>query len=110
MTREFFQAVQEKLPRTSIGELRTPNGNSTKQQKDIEEACISFYKELYTSPARDNLTSQSEQEILDAISYRIPPLTASGPQPSPSRLRNQNYTKPLAHWPKRRPRALMASQ
>lgn len=46
-------------------------------QKDIEEACVAFYKELYTSPARDNHTRQSEQEILEAISHRISPLTAS---------------------------------
>ena len=77
MTREFFKAVQEKLPRTSVNELRSPQGNPIKQQKDIEEACISFYEDLYTSPARDNLTCQSKQEILDTISHRISPLTAS---------------------------------
>ena len=77
MTLEFFKAVQDKPPRTTIGELRSPSGASITLQHDIEEACVAFYKELYTSPERGERTRPEEQEILESLSNRISPLTAS---------------------------------
>lgn len=67
MTREFFKIVQEKPTRSSIAELRSPNGASLRQQGEIEAACIAFYTELYSAPGRDAHTRQCEQEFLDAI-------------------------------------------
>lgn len=76
MSREFFKAVQEKSPRTTRAELRSPNGVPITKQKEIEDACVAFYRKLYTSPGSDEQTMQGEQNILDAITTRILPFMA----------------------------------
>ena len=77
MSREFFQAVRGKSPKTPIAELMSPIGEPITQQKDIERACVTFYKELYKAPERGELHQQGERRILDAITVRISPLMAS---------------------------------
>ena len=77
MSREFFQAVRGKSPKTPIAELMSPNGEPITQQKDIERACVTFYKELYKAPERGEQHQQGERRILDAITARISPLMAS---------------------------------
>ena len=76
MSYEFFNVVQEKLPRTIIIDFTSPNGDSITRPKDIEDACLAFYHELYTSSGRNELTRQSEQEILNSIPANITPLMA----------------------------------
>lgn len=60
MSREFFNAVKEKPARSTISELTNPGGASFTSHKDIEDACVSFYKELYSAPSRDVHTRQAE--------------------------------------------------
>ena len=77
MSREFFKAVQEKSTKTSIVELRSTSGDPITQQKEIEQACVDFYKDLYTASARNEQNREGERKILDAISARISPLMAA---------------------------------
>lgn len=76
MSCEFFNAVQKKSPRTTIAQLTSLGGVSITRHKDIEDAYLAFYRELYIAPGRDEQTRQSEQEILDAILASITPLMA----------------------------------
>ena len=76
MSREFFKAVQEKSIKTSIAELRSTNSDLIMQQKEIEQAYVAFYKELYKAPERNMQTREGEQRILDAITARVSPLMA----------------------------------
>ena len=74
MSKEFFNAVKDKPPRTNITELTIPGGTSITSQVDIEESCTAFYKELYTALASDDRTRHCEQEILETIPSCITPL------------------------------------
>ena len=74
MTKEFFNAVKDKPPRTNITELSIPGGSSITSQADIEESCIAFYKELYTAPVSDARSKECEQEILGTLLPCITPL------------------------------------
>ena len=76
MTREFFNVVKEKPPRTTITELTNPSGAALTKHKDIEDACLSFYKELYSAPPKDMHSRHAGQEILAAILECITPLMA----------------------------------
>ena len=76
MSHEFFNAVKEKSPRTTITELTNLGNISFTRHKDIKEACLTFYKELYSPLGRDAHTRQCEQEILDIVPARITPLMA----------------------------------
>ena len=53
MAREFFSAAKEKPPKTNITELTNTRGASLISQKDIKEACLTFYRELYTAKESD---------------------------------------------------------
>ena len=73
MTKEFFNAVKDKPPRTNISELTIPGGSSITSQVELEECCTAFYKELYTAQACDDRTRRSEQEILATLPASISP-------------------------------------
>ena len=76
MSREFFSAVKEKPPRTNITKLTNTHGASLTSRKDIEEACLTFYRELYTAKESDEQSSQSERDFLEALPESISPLMA----------------------------------
>lgn len=74
MTKEFFNAMKESPPRATITELLTPDGNTISRHQDIEEACLSFYRDLYTSPGSQDQTRQVAHAILESIPTCITPL------------------------------------
>ena len=74
MSHKFFNVVKERSPRITITELTNPGGASLTRHKDIEETYLSFYKELYSAPARDSHTRQGKLEILNVVPACITPL------------------------------------
>ena len=78
ISHEFFHDVKEKSPRTFITKLTSPDGASLVQHLDIEKTCLSFYKELYSAPARDEHIRQCELDILNAVQASVTPLMSHG--------------------------------
>ena len=76
MSREFFDAVKEKISRTNITELTNPEGDSTTNQLDIERTCLAFYRELYSAQGQDDSTRHSEGKMLESIPARVTSLMA----------------------------------